>query len=57
MSAHDLYVTAAYAISATGVLGLIGWILFEQRTRRREMVELEEQGIRRRSDTGGAASE
>ena len=57
MSAHDLYVTAAYAISAVGVLGLIGWILLDQRTRQREMTELEEKGIRRRSDTGGAASE
>lgn len=57
MSAHDLYVTAAYAISAVGVFGLIGWILFDQRARRHEMAELEEKGIRRRSDAGGAASE
>lgn len=54
MSAHDLYVTAAYAISAVGVLGLIGWILFEQRLRRRQMAELEEKGIRRRSDASAA---
>lgn len=56
MTAHALYVTAAYAFSAVGLAGLVGWILLDQRARRRELRELEASGIRRRSDkTGGAA--
>lgn len=50
MSTHDLYVTAAYAITAIVLAGLIGWILLDQRARRRELAELEAAGIRRRSD-------
>lgn len=50
MTAHGLYVTAAYGISALALAGLIGWILLDQRARRREMAELEASGIRRRSD-------
>ncbi len=55
MTAHGLYVTAAYAISAVAIAGLILWILLDQRARKRELVELEESGIRRRSDKGGTA--
>ncbi|PSJ53148.1 heme exporter protein CcmD [Kumtagia ephedrae] len=50
MSAHALYVTAAYAASIAGLAGLIGWILLDGRARRRELAELEASGIRRRSD-------
>jgi heme exporter protein D len=50
MSAHALYVTAAYAITALVLAGLVGWILLDQRARRRELAELEAAGIRRRSD-------
>lgn len=50
MSAHALYVTAAYAITATVLAGLIGWVLLDQRARKRELAELEAAGIRRRSD-------
>jgi heme exporter protein D len=50
VSAHALYVTAAYAITAIALVGLIGWILLDQRARRRELAELEAAGIRRRSD-------
>ena len=46
MSAHALYVTAAYAITA---------IVLDQRARRRELAELEAAGIRRRSDKSGRA--
>lgn len=55
MSAHTLYVTAAYAITALALAGLIGWILFDQRARRRELAELEAAGIRRRSDKKAAS--
>lgn len=50
MSTHDLYVAAAYAITVVVLAGLIGWILLDQRARRRELAELDAAGIRRRSD-------
>ena len=50
MTAHALYVTAAYGISALGIAALIGWVLLDQRARRREMAELDSAGMRRRSD-------
>lgn len=50
MSAHALFVTAAYAITAVVLAGLIGWILLDQRARRRELAALEAAGVRRRSD-------
>jgi len=53
MSAHALYVTAAYAITAIVLAGLIGWILLDQRARRRELAVLEAAGVRRRSDKAG----
>jgi heme exporter protein D len=54
MSAHALYVTAAYGITALAMAGLIGWVLLDQRARKRELAELEAAGIRRRSDKKGA---
>ena len=50
MSAHVLYVTAAYGIAAIALLGLLGWLLIDQRARQRELAELEAAGLRRRSD-------
>jgi heme exporter protein D len=50
MSAHALYVTAAYGITAVVLIGLVGWILIDQRARKRELAELEAAGVRRRSD-------
>jgi heme exporter protein D len=50
MTAHALYVTAAYGISALALAGLIAWVLADHRARRREMTELQESGMRRRSD-------
>lgn len=50
MTSHTLYVTAAYAISAVGIGGLIAWVLLEQRARRRDMAEIEAAGLRRRSE-------
>ncbi|WP_269931895.1 heme exporter protein CcmD [Aminobacter sp. HY435] len=55
MSAHALYVTAAYGLSALAIAGLILWILADQRARKREMAELEAAGHRRRSDKNGVA--
>jgi heme exporter protein D len=53
MSVHALYVAAAYAITAVILVGLIGWILLDQRARRRDLAELEASGVRRRSDKAG----
>ncbi|MGX9147380.1 heme exporter protein CcmD [Mesorhizobium sp. 128a] len=55
MSAHALYVTAAYAITAIVLAGLIGWVLLDQRARKRDLAELEATGVRRRSDKTKAA--
>ncbi len=49
MSAHALYVSAAYLISAMVIAGLIGWIWADQRARLRELAELDAAGARRRS--------
>jgi len=50
MSVHDLYVAAAYAAATVGIVGLIVWVLADQRARRREIAQLEASGVRRRSD-------
>lgn len=56
MSAHALYVTAAYAITAIVLAGLVAWVLLDQRARRRDLAELEASGVRRRSERSGKAS-
>lgn len=50
MTAHALYVSAAYGIAALTLAGLIGWIILDHRARRRELAKLEAGGMRRRSD-------
>ncbi|QKC81049.1 heme exporter protein CcmD [Mesorhizobium sp. NZP2077] len=54
MSAHALYVTVAYGITAIVLAALIGWILLDQRGRKRDLAELEAAGVRRRSDKAEA---
>ena len=56
MSAHALYVAAAYGITAIVLAGLIGWILLDQKARKRELAELEAAGVRRRSDKAGTGA-
>lgn len=51
MSTHDLYVTAAYAVSALGLAGLVAWILLDRRARGRDLERLDAEGVRRRSET------
>jgi heme exporter protein D len=53
MSAHALFVTAAYAITAIVLAGLISWILLDQRGRKRDLAALEASGVRRRSEKTG----
>ncbi len=50
MSDHFLYVASAYGASILVLAGLAGWILADQRARKRELAQLEASGIRRRSD-------
>ena len=52
MSAHALYVAAAYGISALVIAAVVAWVLADQRARRRELAALEAAGIRRRSEAG-----
>ncbi|ESX87697.1 heme exporter protein CcmD [Mesorhizobium sp. LSHC412B00] len=56
MSAHALYVAAAYGITVIVLAGLIGWILLDQRTCKRELADLEAAGVRRRSDKAGTGA-
>jgi heme exporter protein D len=50
---HPYFVAAAYGISAVVLAGMIAWILLDYRRRRRDIADLEESGIRRRSSTAG----
>lgn len=56
MSAHVLYVAAAYGASVIVLAGLAAWILVDQRARKRELAQLEQAGIRRRSEQRGEAA-
>ncbi|MGF6159084.1 heme exporter protein D [Ensifer sp. KUDG1] len=49
MMSHAAYVFTSYGIATVTVLGLIAWVVFDGRARRRELAELEASGIRRRS--------
>jgi len=51
---HELFVAAAYGISALGILALVAWNLIDQRARRAELADLEARGVRRRSVRPGA---
>ncbi|EKF18669.1 heme exporter protein CcmD [Nitratireductor pacificus] len=47
---HAAYVFAAYGISALVIAAVGIWILIDQASRKRELKELEQRGIRRRSE-------
>ncbi len=46
---HTFYIAMSYGIAATISLCLIAWVWLDGRARRKELVELEASGIRRRS--------
>lgn len=56
MSEHAFYVAAAYIVTIAGIAALVSWILVDQAARRRELAELEAEGIRRRSDARAATT-
>lgn len=49
---HELFVGAAYGISAVALAGLAVWIMLDRNARKRELAALEAAGVRRRSDSG-----
>ena len=56
MSTHDIFVAAAYILSAIGIAGLIAWIIADQETQRRELAALEARGVKRRSERAEKAN-
>lgn len=46
---HPLFVGISYGVSALALVALIAWVLLDQRARKRELSELDDAGIRRRS--------
>jgi heme exporter protein D len=56
MSTHDMFVAAAYILSAIGIAGLIAWIVVDQKTQRRELAAFEARGVKRRSERAEKAA-
>jgi heme exporter protein D len=50
MSEHVFYVAAAYGATVAVIGALIAWIMIDQAGRRRELAELEAEGVHRRSE-------
>src|SRR5690606_672883 len=50
---HAAFILAAYAAAVFIVVGLCAWVIVDYRVQRRVLAELDEQGIRRRSDAVG----
>lgn len=50
MMSHETFVFLSYAATALTLGGLLAIIVLDGRARRRELGELEAQGVRRRSD-------
>lgn len=48
---HAFIIWSAYAISAVVIGGLVAYVVLGERMQRAALLHLEEQGIRRRSDT------
>lgn len=49
------YIFASYFVTALVLSVLIGWVVFDQRARQKELADLEAQGVRRRSARGRAS--
>lgn len=50
MLSHAFFVISSYAVTAIVILGMTSWIILDGRARKAELVRLEEQGAKRRSD-------
>ena len=55
MMSHQAFVFLSYAATAVTLAGLLVMILLDGRARKRELAELEAQGVRRRSDAAGGS--
>tara|TARA_R110002020_G_scaffold850_6_gene4229 strand:+ start:2227 stop:2400 length:174 start_codon:yes stop_codon:yes gene_type:complete len=53
MMSHEAFVFLSYAATAAVLVGLLAMTLADGRARRRELAELEAQGVRRRSQAQG----
>ena len=51
---HADFIVAAYAVTIFVVAALLAWILLDYSAQRRNLGELEERGINRRSQRGAA---
>jgi heme exporter protein D len=54
---HESFVFLSYAATAVTLVGVLVSILLDGRARKRELAELEAQGIRRRSQTATGSSQ
>ena len=54
MMSHEAFVFLSYAATALTLAGLLIGIMADGRARKRELAELEAQGVRRRSKTAAA---
>lgn len=52
MLSHEFFVISSYAATALVILGMLSWIILDGRARKAELVRLEKQGAKRRSDQG-----
>ncbi|MEA2934725.1 MAG: heme exporter protein [Variibacter sp.] len=50
---HASFILAAYAVAGIIVLGLIAWAMTDYRTQQRQLAELEQRGVSRRSVRSG----
>ena len=50
---HAAFIVTAYAAAIAIVAGLIAWVVLDRRNLSRTLVELEAQGITRRSERAG----
>tara|TARA_R110002020_G_scaffold156117_8_gene337675 strand:- start:7290 stop:7463 length:174 start_codon:yes stop_codon:yes gene_type:complete len=55
MMSHEAFVFLSYAATALILAGLLLVILLDGRARKRELAELEAQGVRRRSQPSGGS--
>ena len=47
---HSIFIIVAYAVAMLVVIGLIGWVMIDNRAQRRQLAKLEARGVSRRSE-------
>jgi heme exporter protein D len=51
LGAHASFIVAAYIVTVVVVIGMVAWILRDYAAQRRILGDLEQRGIKRRSQT------